>query len=213
MKAGAIRLYDEHDKDIKYVTCPCCNSLINVTLDRTVQSGIVLFIPFIKMNVRYYSSCSNCGVDIIYTKRLYNQIKNSANPQKEWNEVSKICYDKAKRKSEERIKRSPKNKYLAALLSLIGCPLGFQNLYLGHKKRFIINLSFFAIAAMSTLLLLITKSSAFILISTVPLAANIYWGLFDFFRVLLGYAKDSKGCYLLTDNEYKKRLLMHAIMS
>ena len=211
MGVGTIRYYNEQDKNIEQATCPHCNSIINVSLDRTVQDGRVFFVP-LKMNVRYYSTCPDCGVDINYTKKMYKQIKTSSNPRYDWNKISKTCYEKAKKKAEEGIIRSPKSKFLAAFLALIGCFFGLHNLYLGHKKRFLVNMILFSLSAISVLLMLITKSNLALLF-TVSLATNIYWGLFDFIRILCGRAKDSDGGYLLTEKEYKRRLLIHALMS
>lgn len=85
---------------------------------------------------------------------------------------------------------------------------GLQNLYMGHIKRFMMNLLFIAFSVIMFVAGLVSKGfistgfiSGLIWLCAWMLAVNIYWGLIDFVRILSGHAKDVNGAYLLTNRQ------------
>lgn len=206
IRVGTIYQNEVTDAVIQNVTCPHCQSQVNAMLNRSVQTGTILFIPFIKKTVQYYSVCPHCNMKYILNKNDYNQIIRSPYRQSEWIKTCKNILEKTIVKSRNAIVRSSKSVLFASVLSLLGGFLGLQNLYMGHKKRFLINILLFMFSIITINVILTTSATALVVMSAIPLATNVYWGIIDFIRILSGHAKDSDGAYLLTTFQYKKRL-------
>lgn len=209
IRIGTIRQKEVNDMYIKDVTCPKCNANVSASLFRSVQTGTILFVPFIKKTVQYYTSCPCCNMKYILTKHNYNQIYNSSDVKYDWNRMCGNILEKAIKESDEGIIRSSKNVFVASVLSLVFAMFGLQNLYMGHKKRFLINILFFVLSVVLLSICLITKITLFVLPVASMMAVNVYWGIIDLIRILSGHAKDSKGRYLLTNAQYKKRLAVN----
>ena len=210
IRVGTIYQKEISDAYIQSTVCPHCESVINVNLSRSVQTGTILFIPFIKKTVQYYSTCPCCNMKYIFSKQDYNQIQQSPLIGNEWNKICNSILKKEKEKSDNSIVRSKKHVLLASVLSLFFGLFGIQNLYMGHKKRFLINISLFALSIIMFAVAIFLKIKTLSFSTALLLATNIYWGIVDLIRILSGHAKDSNGAYLLTDFQYKKRLLINS---
>ena len=210
MRVGTIYQKEVDDACIQNVTCPHCESTTNARMTRSVQTGTILFIPFIRITILYYTTCTKCNKQYILSKHDYNEILHVASQRDDWNRVCKCCFENEKTKSSNNIIRSPKRVPIASLLSLILGLFGVQNLYMGHKKRFLINISLLALSIIMFALGLAISAEFLASLCAVGVATNIYWGLIDFVRILSGHAKDSNGRYLLTNSQYKKRLSTHS---
>ncbi len=214
IRAGTIYQQEIDDAYIRNVTCPHCNFIVNAKLSRSVQTCTILFIPFIKSTVLYYSVCPCCNKKYILHRHEYNKILHSASQRDDWNRICSCSFEKEKEKLTKGIFRSPQNPAIAAILSLLLGFCGMQNLYMGHKKRFFINISLFILAillfALTLALARVIPAELLAFPFALCIATNVYWGFIDFFRILSGHAKDLSGKYLLTNRRYKKRLSAHA---
>ena len=210
MRVGTIYLQEICDAYIQNVTCPHCECTVHAKMSRSVQTGTILFIPFIRKTVLYYTNCTSCNKKYILSKHDYNEILHSVSPCDDWNRVCKFRFENEKTNSSKSIIRSPKRVPIALFLSLILGLFGMQNLYMGHKKRFLFNISLLAFSIIMFALGLAIPAEFWAFSCAAGLAINVYWGLIDFVRILSGHAKDSNGRYLLTNGQYKKRLSVHS---
>ncbi|MBR5239286.1 MAG: hypothetical protein IKW04_01755 [Clostridia bacterium] len=211
IRVGTVYQKEIMDMTIPNVTCPCCNSVFTANLSRSVQTATILFIPCMKKSLLYYSVCPNCGMKYILNKTDYAQILQSslASCSNEWNKICSGSFEKQIKKINNRVIRSPKSALLASVLSLIFGLLGLQNLYMGHKKRFLMNILFFILSIVMFALALVLNLLVLCVPCALLLATNVYWGIIDLVRILSGHAKDLKGAYLLTDSQYKKRWIAY----
>lgn len=210
MRIGTIYQKEVTDGYVKDVTCPHCNAIINADLKRSVQTGTIFLIPFIKKTVLYYSVCPNCDMRYILNRKNYNDIIKLPSKEENWSRVCGLYLQNKKLQSENDILRSDKNIFIAAILSLIFGIFGLQNLYMGHMKRFSINISFFALSLIIFGVIFATDMAMLSFVSALLLAINVYWGLVDFVRILSGHAKDVNRKYILTNNQYRKRLSVYS---
>lgn len=208
MPAGMIRQNEVTDYVIHEAACPRCKGSFNAPMKRSVATGYILSIPFIKSTGRRYTCCPHCGIYYTFSPSVYRKIKKAPSPSLLYRECEKTLFHQ--RKIYERYTRPSKKKsWAAALLAFFLGLFGLQNVYMGHLKRFAIN-GFLLLAGILCFRLAFTYGEALVIPCALCLAANIYWGMIDTIRILSGHAKDSKGLFIMTRKQYKKRMKYRA---
>lgn len=190
--------------------CQRCKGSANILLGRNVQKATILAIPFLKKTVGRYGICQRCDMKYAFDKESYSNLMLAITSEDVWQKESSDYMTKKREKAEKFSQRSNKNIGIAAILALIFGVVGAQNFYMGHKKRGKIALSIFGFAILSVIFLAMILDTSYynpalIVIPTLCLAGNIYWGLVDCVRILSGYAKDGNGNYIMTKGQHKKR--------
>ena len=207
MRIGAIRQNEVCDKVIESTICPNCGKNFSPRLMRSEQKVYILFIPFIKASVRYYTYCPHCQITHNFSASDYKKMLNGniAN-----GELYRTCQNNITNQINKLDKfqnRSNKNIVIAALLAFIGSIFGLQNWYMGHKKRAMIAVFLLCFSIIFFIISLGMEDTSIVaLLSAVPIAVNVYWGIFDMFRIGLGYAKDSYGNYIMSKRQFQNRL-------
>ena len=208
MIRGKILQTETTDFIIPGASCPRCKGVFQASMQRSVQTGYIFSIPFMKMTVQRYTRCPHCGIIYSFSPRVYKQIKKVPSPSLLFRECGQTLL--RQRKIYDRYSRPSKKKSrIAALLAFFLGVLGLQNIYMGHLKRFAIN-GFLVLAAILLFRLALSQGSVLIVFCTLCITANIYWGLIDTVRILSGHAKDVKGHYLMTRRQYQKRMAYRA---
>ena len=206
MIIGRIQQNEICDGMIQNAVCPNCNNYFHAPMMRSQQTGSIFFIPFIKATVGYYTMCPHCKMTYRMSSADYKAIIHSPNAVNDLYRISQNNLVKQYEKLNRFQYRSNKKVGVAAVSALIGGLFGLQNWYMGHKKRAGIALGIFGLGLLAFAIFIGSASQSFAILPTIFLAFNMYWGLFDTVRILSGYAKDSNGCYIMTNRQYQKRI-------
>lgn len=197
------QISDRHFSDMP---CPVCQSKANFSMQKIRQTFYIFWIPMMRHTGDYHSVCPCCGQKYHFTAKEYKSICSASEY-----EAPELFYQTAYRFIENQkkyhsnfIHRSPKSCIAAAILSLFLGLFGAQNLYLGHFRRVLSALLADLAAILFFLLSLINP--AFLAVSAVLLAFNVYWGLGDAIRIAAGRAKDSDGLYVMTQKQYERHM-------
>ncbi len=194
------------DSIIENATCPNCHTVIRAPLIRVVQAGTVIGIPFIKSNMFCYTKCSCCEIEYRIPKRIYNSILQDPTSEVFFHECNKLL-QASKKKELQYAQKSDRKWGISFLLALIGGLFGLQHWYMGFKKRGIIAICMWVISVLSFVIAIATNTPQFaVILSTVCLAINAYWGLFDAIRIFVGKAKDRDNKYIMTNGQHQKHL-------
>lgn len=206
MRIGAIRQNEICDKVIENSTCPNCGESFSAHLMRSEQKGYILFIPFIKATVRYYTYCPHCQITHNFSASDYKKLLNGSIASGELYRTCQNNITNQINKLDRFQNRSDKNIVIAVLFAFIGSVFGLQNWYMGHKKRAITALLLLCFAIVFFIISLGMDDTSIAALSALPIAINVYWGIFDMFRIGLGYAKDSYGNYIMSNRQFQNRL-------
>lgn len=208
IRIGCVETYATIDANIQETICPRCGKKIDTSLGRIVQKAYILFVPFLKKTIARITVCPECGCEYSLTKEQYRSIMDAGEKGQEWYNSCKTNLEKSMAKAKEYCQPSEKNIAVAALFSLFLGFFGLQNLYMGHMKRFVISIVLL-LSGFATFFLMFIPGVNTDIVAFIPAsfwAANVYWGLVDFFRLISSHAKDGKRKYIITKNKYKKKL-------
>lgn len=213
MIVGKITQSEVKDAIIQNAICPRCNNYFNAYMLRSENNATIFFVPILKKTIRCYTICPHCGINYDLKPRIYKEIISQNSPELLYRE----CYnflDKTRNRMNSYVIRSKKKVSIASILAFFLGIFGIQNLYMGHTKRFIAAISIFIFSIFSfcisiffaDVLTLEDFAQFTILLCSAGLAINVYWGIIDSIRILLGHAKDGNGLYIMTKRQYNLRM-------
>lgn len=145
MKIEFVRRPSEIDKCIlviPHAICPKCGSAFTAHIMQRTNMMYVRYyfgfrIPYRQANRQYFTQCDNCGMFYWFPDKTYRNIRESQSADFLYGECSKILY-RERNYARQRVDRSEKKTWLAALLAFFGGIFGLQHLYMGHWIRFFI---------------------------------------------------------------------------
>ncbi len=194
------------DGIIENVTCPNCHNVIRAPMLRVTQTGRFFCIPFIKNTIGYYAKCSCCEMEYRIPKRIYNSILQNPTSEALFQACNKRLQE-SKRKELQYAQKSDRRWSISFLLALLGGIFGLQHWYMGFKKRGFISMCMWAASILSFIIAIATNTPEFaVILSTVCIAFNAYWGLLDAVRIFIGKAKDGDNKYIMTNGQHQKHL-------
>ncbi len=206
MRVGSITTEQKCDGIIENAICPNCSNTTRVPMIRIIQTGRIVFIPFIKKTVCYYTKCPCCGMEYILPGKLYESVLQTSNSEllsRECNTLLQI----SKNKELQYEQKSNKNWGISLLLAIVGGIFGLQHWYMGFKNRGLIAIYLWLIGILSFVVSISLELEFTIFIAALCIAVNVYWGLFDAIRILIGKAKDGDNKYIMTTGQHQRHLI------
>ncbi len=194
------------DAIIENATCPNCRNAIQAPMLRIVQAGSVIGVTVAKSTMIYYTKCPCCGMEYRMKKDVYESVLQSASPEALFYQCSMLLQS-AKDNEAQYQQKSKRSWGLSLLLAIVGGIFGLQHWYMGFKNRGLISLGlligaiglFFAGGALG-----LGQGTA--ILPAICIAINVYWGLLDGLRILLGKAKDADQKYIMTQKQHQIHL-------